>query len=215
MQTAAQPALARTHRLVCFFAVTFAAAFAWSAWHPFERGTWWMEVIPGIIGFAVMAATYRRFPLTVVSYVAIWMFALILVTGGHYTYARVPLGDWMRDAFHFSRNHFDRVGHLMQGIVPALVAREVLLRNRQMRRGAWLFYVCVSIALSISAAYELIEWIAGAYSAGGAQDFIGAQGDPWDTQKDMCMALVGSIVAQLLFSRLQDREIRSLAPDLD
>lgn len=200
-----------TRSLNLFLLITFLAAFAWSAWRPYEGGTWWMEVIPAIVGFAVLAATRKRFPLTPVSYVLIWIFALILVTGGHYTYARVPLGDWARDAFHLSRNHFDRLGHFLQGVVPAMVAREVLLRTRQMRRGGWLFYVCVSIALAISASYELIEWIVGAYSAGGAQDFIGAQGDPWDTQKDMGMALIGSVVSQLLFSRLQDRQIRALS----
>ena len=137
--------------------------------------------------------------------------ALILMTGGHYTYANVPIGNWARDAFHMSRNHFDRFGHFFQGVIPAMLARELLLRTSTLTRGRWLFVLSSCVALSISAAYELFEWqYAVMFGGQRAADFLGSQGDPWDAQSDMFMALSGSIVAQLLFSRLQDKQIEKL-----
>src|SRR5262249_14395650 len=131
----------------------------------------------------------------------------ILMIGGHYTYARVPLGFWMRDLLHFTRNNYDRIGHLAQGFVPAIVAREVLIRRTPLRSGGWLFYIVFSICLAISACYEFVEWWAALLGGAAATDFLGTQGDPWDTQWDMLMAAIGSIAAQLLLSRLHDRQI--------
>jgi putative membrane protein len=187
------------------------AALAWSGYQPKERVTWWMEVFPAIIGGAILAATYRRFQFTTLTYVAAWLFSLILIAGGHWTYAEVPLGDWARSAFGFSRNHFDRLGHLFQGIVPAMFARELLIRTSPLRPGKWLTVICICIALAISASYELFEWQY-AVIAGGAQaeSFLGSQGDPWDAQQDMFMALVGAITSMALLGRWQNRLMRRL-----
>ena len=212
MHAAAKPAheTAPT-RLAVVLLASFAAVFVWSAIAPYDRTTWWMEVAPALLGLAVLIPTCRRFPFTPVNYVLMWLFALILIVGGHYTYARVPIGDWAKEAFHFSRNHFDRVGHFMQGVIPAMVAREILVRQRVVRGRGWLFYICVSIALSISAAYELVEWIAAELSQTGAADFVGMQGDVWDAQKDMTMATLGAIFSQLLLGRTHTNQMRRLS----
>jgi putative membrane protein len=140
----------------------------------------------------------------------IFVHSLILMLGGHYTYARVPLGFWMQEAFGFARNHYDRIGHFAQGFVPALIAREVLLRRTPLRRGGWLFFIVSSICLAISACYEFIEWWSAVIGGSAATDFLGTQGDPWDTQWDMFIALIGSIVAQLTLARVQDRQLARL-----
>ena len=184
-----------------------AALLALSAWHPYEMGTWWMEVFPIFIAVPILIWTYSRFPLTPLVYTLILVHACILMLGGHYTYARVPLGFWMQDLFHFSRNHYDRIGHLAQGFVPALIAREVLLRRTPLRSGAWLFFIVCCICLAISACYEFIEWWAALLGGAAATDFLGTQGDPWDTQWDMLMALIGSIAAQILLARVHERQL--------
>jgi len=175
--------------------------------HPYERATWWMEVFPVFLGVPVLVATWRRFPLTPLAYRLIFVHALILMLGGHYTYARVPLGFWVQEALGLARNHYDRLGHLAQGFVPALLAREVFLRTTPLRRGAWLaFFVCC-FALALSACYEFVEWWAALIGGSAADAFLGTQGDPWDTQWDMVLALCGALLGQLLLSRRQDREL--------
>jgi len=187
-----------------------AAALAVSAIHPYEMGTWVMEVFPIFLAVPILMLTWRRFPLTPLVYGLIFVHALILMLGGHYTYARVPLGFWMEDAFGFARNHYDRIGHFAQGFVPALIVREVLLRKTPLRPGGWLFFIVSAICLAISAGYEFIEWWSAVIGGSAATDFLGTQGDPWDTQWDMFMALIGSIVAQLTLAHLQDRQLARL-----
>ena len=178
--------------------------------HPADRTTWWLEIFPILIALPILLATYHRFPLTDLLYALIALHALVLILGGAYTYAHVPLGFWMQDWFGFHRNHYDRIGHLMQGLVPALVAREILLRNGFVvgRRMAAFLSVCV--ALAVSAFYELVEWWSALLLGQGADEFLGTQGDPWDTQSDMFCALVGALVAMAVFTRLQDAQIRAL-----
>jgi putative membrane protein len=187
-----------------------AILLALSAIHPYEMGTWWMEVFPIFIAVPILAATYRRFPLTPLVYTLIFVHACILMLGGHYTYARVPLGFWMQDLFHFTRNHYDRIGHLAQGFIPAIVGREILLRRTPLRPGGWLFFLVCCICLAISACYEFIEWWAALIGGSGATEFLGTQGDVWDTQWDMLMALIGAMLGQLTLSRLHDRQLSAL-----
>jgi len=181
-----------------------------SGLHPADRTTWWLEIFPILIALPILLATYSRFPLTDLLYALIALHALVLILGGAYTYAHVPLGFWMQDWFGFHRNHYDRIGHFMQGLVPALVAREILLRNGFVvgRRMAAFLSVCV--ALAVSAFYELVEWWSALLLGQGADEFLGTQGDPWDTQEDMFMALIGALVAMALLTRLQDAQIRAL-----
>jgi len=177
---------------------------------PKDRATWWMEVAPVLIAVPILWGTRRRFPLTPLLYGLVALHACVLSLGGHYTYAEVPLGFWARDALGLARNHYDRVGHLMQGFVPALVAREVLLRTSPLRPGRWLFTLVTAVALAISAIYEFVEWWAAVLLGQGADAFLGTQGDPWDTQWDMFMAFLGALLAQALLSRLQDRQLPRL-----
>jgi putative membrane protein len=184
-----------------------AILLALSAVHPYDMGTWWMEVAPIFIAVPILVATYRRFPLTPLVYTLILIHACILMLGGHYTYARVPLGFWMQNLLHFSRNPYDRVGHLAQGFIPAIIAREILLRRTPLVRGGWLFFIVCSICLAVSACYEFVEWWAALLGGNAATDFLGTQGDVWDTQWDMLMALIGSILGQVILSRLHDRQL--------
>lgn len=186
------------------------AMLLWSAIQPKDRFTWWLEVAPVLIALPLMIATARRFPLTPLLYAAVAAHMIILMVGGHYTYAEMPLFNWLRDAFGLARNHYDRVGHLAQGFVPALAAREILLRKTPLKPGAWLFVLVTCVCLAISAAYELIEWGVAEASGDEAVAFLATQGDPWDTQKDMALALLGSILAQLALARLQDRQLARL-----
>ena len=196
----------RAHVILLTSALT---VLVWSGLWPKERFTWLMEVAPAIIGGAILVATYRRFKFTVLTYGLVWAFAMILMAGGHWTYAEVPLGDWAKHAFGLSRNHFDRLGHVFQGIVLAMLARELLIRTSPLRPGKWLFTICVCLALAISAAYELFEWQYAAILGGArAESFLGTQGDFWDAQNDMFMALLGAIGSQLLLVRWQDRQMR-------
>ena len=183
------------------------AALAASAVHAFSSGTWMMETFPIFIAVPILVLTYRRFPLTPLVYTLILVHAVILMVGGHYTYARVPLGFWMEHAFGFTRNHYDRIGHFAQGFVPAIIAREVLLRRTPLRANGWLFFIVCSICLAISACYEFVEWWSAIIGGSKADDFLGAQGDVWDTQWDMLFALIGSIVAQLTLSRIHARAL--------
>src|SRR6476659_2198942 len=165
--------------------ILFFAAFVWSLIHPHDYFTWILEVFPAIIGIVLIFALRRRFPLTPLVLTLLTLHAIILMVGGHYTYAEVPLGFWMEHIFHVTRNHYDRIGHFAQGFVPAMVAREILLRNRVVARGAWLFFLVTCVCLAVSALYELVEWQAAVIGGAGADAFLGTQGDPWDTQEDM------------------------------
>lgn len=177
---------------------------------PYDRATWAMEVCPIFIAVPVLCASYRRFPLTTLLYVCIFLHALVLMLGGMYTYARVPLGFQIAEAFGLQRNPYDKLGHFFQGFVPALVAREILLRGAYVRGRKMLAFIVVCIVLAISASYEFIEWGAALALGQGADEFLGTQGDPWDTQSDMFSALIGAIVALALCSRLHDRQMRRL-----
>lgn len=184
-----------------------------------EPGTWVMEVFPIFIAVPLLVASAQRFPLTPLAYRLILVHAGILMVGGHYTYAKVPLGFWMEQVFHFSRNHYDRIGHFAQGFVPAIITREILLRRSPLVRGKWLFFIVTCVCLAISACYEFIEWAAAEIGGAQADAFLGSQGDVWDTQWDMLMALIGALVAQLTIARWHDRELDRLpagpAPALD
>jgi putative membrane protein len=177
----------------------------------YDRTTWILEVLPIFIGVPILIATRRRFPLTPLLYCLIFVHALILMLGGHYTYARVPLGFWIQHVLDLARNPYDRLGHLAQGFVPAILAREILLRRTPLTRGGWLFFLVTSVCLAFSAFYEFTEWWAALAGGSAADSFLGTQGDPWDTQWDMFCALIGALTAQLLLSRWHDRQLARLA----
>ena len=173
--------------------------------------TWLLEVAPILLGAPILIATYRRFPLTPLLYRLLFLHALILMVGGHYTYAKVPLGFWVQDLLGLARNHYDRLGHFAQGFVPAILAREVLLRKTPLRRGGWLFFLVTCVCLAFSATYEFIEWWSAVLGGSAADAFLGTQGDVWDTQWDMFLALVGALTAQITLSRVHDRQLATLA----
>jgi putative membrane protein len=179
---------------------------------PYERPTWWLEVAPVILALPILFWTRRRFPLTPLAYGLIAVHAVILMVGGHYTYARVPFGFWLEHALDLSRNPYDRIGHFVQGFVPAILAREILLRCTPLKSGGWLSFIVVSICLAISACYEFLEWWTALIAGEGAVAFLGTQGDVWDTQWDMFMALLGATTSVLLLARVHDRALARLAP---
>jgi len=185
-------------------------ALAVSGIGPHDRTTWWLEVFPIFLGLPILIATRRRFPLTPLLYVLLFVHALILMLGGHYTYARVPLGFWVQDLLDLGRNHYDRLGHFAQGFVPAILAREILLRRTPLKPGGWLFFLVCSVCLAFSACYEFFEWWAAVIGGSAADAFLGTQGDVWDTQWDMFLALVGAITSQLLLARVHDRQLARL-----
>lgn len=178
--------------------------------HPFDRGTWVMEVVPVVIVLPILFATYSRFPLTNLLYSLIFLHAIVLIVGGAYTYARVPLGFEIAQWFSLDRNPYDKIGHFMQGFVPAIAAREILLRKQILIKGKMLTFIVICIVLAISASYELIEWAAALVMGQGAEEFLGTQGYEWDTQSDMFFALIGVITALLLLSKWHDRQIAKL-----
>jgi putative membrane protein len=191
----------------------FAVALLASSIHAYDSFTWFLEVAPALIGVAVLVATRYRFRFTPLVYTLILLHAIILMVGGHYTYARVPVGDWVSNALHLGRNHYDRLGHFAQGFVPALIAREVFLRRGIVRRGGWVTFLSIAVCMGISALYELFEYGIAVASGAGADNFLGGQGDPWDTQNDMLMCLVGSSVAMLTMRGWQDRAIAKVEAD--
>ena len=201
---------AKESRLPLVLLALVAAALMASALAPYDRATWWMEVAPVLIVAPLLVATHRRFPLTPLLQVLIAAHALVLIVGGSWTYARVPVGFWLQDVLALDRNPYDRIGHFMQGFVPAIAARELLLRHRVLRPGGWLFFLVVCVCLAISALYELIEWGAAVVLGQGAEAFLGTQGDPWDTQSDMAMALLGAVLAQLLIGGWHGRQLARL-----
>jgi len=174
-----------------------------------DRLTWFLETVPVLIGIALLVITYRNFRLTPLLYRLLALHAIVLIIGGFYTYAEVPLFNWLQDTFELSRNHYDRVGHLAQGFIPAILAREILLRRSPLVPGGWLFLTVTSICLAFSAFYEMIEWWTAAISGEAAEAFLGTQGDVWDTQWDMFLALIGALSAQLILSRSHDRALAS------
>jgi putative membrane protein len=199
-----------TPRLLTILALVVATALIVSGIAPADRLTWWMEVAPVLIAAPVLAATWRRFPLTPMLYVLIALHSLVLILGAKYTYSHVPLGFWLQDMLDLARNPYDKIGHLVQGFVPALIAREILLRGGYVTSRPMLGFLVVCVALAISAAYELIEWWAALLMGQGAHEFLGTQGDEWDAQADMFFALIGAIIALFTLGRLQDRQIEAL-----
>ena len=185
--------------------------FVWSGIAPHDRTTWVLETFPIMIGVPILLATARRFPLTRLTYTLLAVHAVILAVGGHYTYARVPLGDYAQQWFGFARNHYDRLGHFAQGFVPAILVRELLIRTSPLRPGGWLFVLVSSVCLAFSATYEFIEWWSAIIGGESAEAFLGTQGDVWDTQWDMFLAMVGAVTAQLALGRVHDRALASLA----
>ena len=196
-----EPAILLTATIVALIVSRIGAA---------EPGTWVLEVFPIFLAIPLLVATAKRFPLTPLAYRLLFVHALILMLGGHYTYAKVPVGFWVQDALHLGRNHYDRLGHFAQGFVPAIIAREVLLRRSPLQQGKWLFFLVICVCLAVSASYELIEWLAATLGGSSADAFLGTQGDVWDTQWDMFMALVGALTSLVLLSRVHDVQLRRL-----
>lgn len=185
----------------------FFAVLAWSGIRPHDYFVWLLEVAPALLGLAALALTYNSFRLTNLLYVLILVHAIVLVIGGHYTYAEVPAFNWLRDNFHLDRNYYDRVGHFMQGFVPALIAREILIRKSVLKSGPWMYFLVVCICMAISEFYEFLEWWVAVATGTAAEAFLGTQGDPWDTQWDMFLAFVGANAALISLSRLHDKQL--------
>ncbi len=203
-------ALDQSRRAFLALCAVAVIGLVWSGIGPVDRLTWWLEVAPVLIAVPLLAVTRTRFPLTWIVYLLIAVHAAILMLGGRYTYAHVPLGFMLQDLFDLSRNPYDRVGHFVQGFVPALIARELLLRRTPLQRGGWLFVIVAGMCLAISACYEFLEWWSAVIGGGSAEAFLGTQGDVWDTQWDMFMALCGAIAAQLLLAGMHDRALARL-----
>ncbi|MDD5329146.1 MAG: DUF2238 domain-containing protein [Sulfuricella sp.] len=187
--------------------LVFFAALSWSAVNPKDTLTWFLEVFPALLAAALLWGTRRRFRFTPLAYSLILVHCVILMVGGHYTYAEVPLFDQLKDVFGWQRNNYDKLGHFAQGFVPAIAAREILIRNAVVASGNWRFFIVSSICLAISALYELIEWAVALASGEAASAFLGTQGDIWDTQSDMAFALAGAVIAQIALGRMHDRQI--------
>ena len=183
------------------------AALVASGIAPYDRLTWWLETAPVMIGLPLLLLTHPRFPLSPLVVRLLFVHGLILMLGGHYTYARVPVGFWAQETFDLARNHYDRLGHLAQGFIPAMLAREILLKQTPLKPGGWLFLLTTSVILAFSACYEFIEWWAALLIGADADAFLATQGDVWDTQWDMFLALIGAMVAQLLLARTHDRQL--------
>ncbi len=197
-------------RLLMMLLAATLIALAVSGWRPYDRITWLLEVAPVLIAIPILIATRGSYPLTTLLYLLIFVHALVLILGGAYTYARVPLGTWVQQAFDLARNPYDKLGHFMQGFVPAMVAREILIRGDYARGRRMVAFLCICIALAISALYELVEWWAALALGQGADEFLGTQGDQWDTQSDMFMALIGAALALILLSGVHDRQLEAL-----
>jgi putative membrane protein len=202
--------MARNQVLPLALLAVVVVALAVSAISPTDRLTWWLEALPVLVGAPLLMLTARRFPLTHLLYVLIACHALVLILGAHYTYAKVPLGNWARDTFGLMRNPYDRLGHLAQGFVPAIIAREILLRKSPLTRGGWLFFIVMSICVAFSACFELFEWLTATIGGGSADAYLATQGDEWDTQWDMFCALCGALIAQLALSAAHDRALARL-----
>ena len=191
----------------------FASVLIWSGIHPKDQPTWFLEVFPALIGLVVLALTYHSFRLTPLLYVLILGHSILLMVGGHYTYAEVPLFDWLTEVFDWSRNNYDKLGHLVQGFVPAMIAREIIIRKRIIQGSYWQGFFIVSFCLALSALYELVEWWVALFSEEAAEAFLGTQGYIWDTQSDMMYALIGSLLALVLLSRWHNSQLAQMKPD--
>ncbi|MCP3177660.1 MAG: DUF2238 domain-containing protein [Desulfuromonadales bacterium] len=200
----------RDRVLHLFLLASLLALLVWSVIEPADIFIWILEAFPAIVALIVLLLTYRTFRLTNLAYVLVWLHAAILIVGSHHTYAEVPLFNWLQDTYDLQRNYYDRVGHLAQGFVPAIVAREILLRTSPLRPGGWLFFLVTCVCLAISAFYELVEWWMSVLTGTAADAFLSLQGDIWDTQWDMFWALVGAVAALLLLSRWHDRALARL-----
>jgi putative membrane protein len=198
-----------------FLLLVLTAVFIWSAIRPHDYFTWFLEVFPVLIALPLLAMSYRNFPLTNLVYGLIAAHMVILLVGGHYTYAEMPLFSWLRDYYGWDRNYYDRLGHVAQGFVPAMIAREILLRTSPLKHGKWLFFIVVCICLAISAFYEFIEWWVALASGSDAVAFLATQGDVWDTQWDMFLACSGAISAQLLLAKVHMRQMRQMHVYID
>ncbi|WP_028115215.1 DUF2238 domain-containing protein [Ferrimonas senticii] len=198
-----------TNKIV--WAVIFTVVMLWSGYHPKDQFTWFLEVLPAMIGAVILLLTINRYPLTPLLYQLILLHCVILMIGGHYTYAEVPLFDYFKEWFGFERNNYDKVGHLAQGFIPVMIAREIFIRNQVINGAAWRNFLAVSFCLAFSAFYELIEWWVAAATGEDAEAFLGTQGYVWDTQSDMMLALIGAILGLLLLSRRHDRQLASLS----
>lgn len=197
-------------RYLFFLLFGLSIVIAWSAIAPHDWPTWFLEAAPVLIAVPLLMATHRSFPLSRLAYSMIWLHAVILLVGAHYTYAEVPLFNWLRDSYDLDRNHYDRLGHLAQGFFPAIVAREILLRRSPLQPGKWLFFLVTCFCLAFSAFYEMIEWWVALAAGDGAVAFLGTQGDPWDAQWDMFLALLGALSAQILLSKVHDRSMAAV-----
>ncbi len=189
---------------------TFLLILVWSGIDPKDHFIWFLEVFPVIVGAVVLVAIYPKVKFTMLVYCLIWLHALVLMVGGHWTYSEMPLFSWLRDEYGLVRNHYDRVGHFMQGFVPAIIAREILLRNTVVKGRGWLFFIVTCICLAVSAFYEFIEWWVAIASGSAADEFLATQGDIWDTQWDMFLALCGAITSQLILTHWHDRQLASM-----
>ena len=187
--------------------LSFAAVFVWSAIDPADYPTWFLEVLPVMIGLVVLLLTRNTFTLTPLAYQLVLVHCIILMVGGHYTYAHVPLFDWIRDAFELQRNNYDKVGHFAQGFIPALIAREILIRKAVVTGRAWRNFFIVCFCLALSAVYELLEWLVAVLTGDSAEAFLGTQGYVWDTQSDMGYALLGAVLSLVLLGRYHDRQL--------
>lgn len=201
---------ASRNELWLLLGMTFAVLLL-TGYKPFDLTTWFLEVLPVLVAIPLLALTREGFPLTRLLYWLIFVHALILMVGGHYTYARVPLGFWMQDWFDLARNHYDRIGHIAQGFVPAMITREILLRRSPLVRGKWLFFLVLCVCMFVSVFYEFIEWWVALIAEGASIEFLGTQGDVWDTHWDMFLALCGAILAQVLLARVHDRQLAGAA----
>jgi len=189
---------------------SFFVVLIWSGIHPKDYFTWFLEVVPALIGLIAVSITYKKFRLTNLSYVLILIHCIILMIGGHYTYAEVPFFDWIRDYFELERNNYDKVGHLAQGFIPAIISREIFIRKSIINSTAWLNFFVVCFCLALSAFYELIEWWVAIYTGESAEAFLGTQGYVWDTQSDMGLALLGAVLSLIILSRLHDKQLNRI-----
>lgn len=194
-------------RFHLFLLISFFVIFIWSLINPKDYFTWTLEVFPAVIVLIILLLTYKKFKLTNLAYSLIWIHAIILVIGGHYTYAEMPLFNWLKEIFNLQRNYYDRLGHFAQGFVPAIITREILLRKKIITNKSWLNFFVITTCLSISVSYEFLEWGAAELTGSAADAFLGTQGDIWDTQWDMFLALIGAISAIVSLSKLHDKSI--------
>jgi len=205
----------REHKINLALLMALITTIIWSGIRPYDRLTWALEVTPVAIGVGILIATYSRFRFTRLPYIAVFLATVLICVGGHWTYARVPIGNWAKEAFGLSRNHYDRVGHFMQGVFSALIAREMVLRRSGVRRGLWLFLLVTSTSLAIAALFEFIEWFVAVAIGDGSQAYLATQGDEWDAHWDMLLAMWGAILVQLVLAGVQDRHLRERGLALD